>query len=107
MPENPPQFAGDLFLTLAREGRLVVDADRAARLVADLEQTLARVHSRLRVVRMWQQPSSRGLDAVPEPLARFVVDAVFLEQAVPGQLERAAAELPKYIEALRRASAAP
>jgi hypothetical protein len=35
-----------------------------------------------------------------------VVDAVFADQLAPGQLERAATELPKYIEALRRASTA-
>jgi hypothetical protein len=100
-------YAGDLFLTLAREGRLVVDADVAATLIAELERTLAKVRSRQRVARMWQQPPTRGIDGLPEPLAQVLVDAVFTEQVSPGQLDDAAAELPKYIEALRRASQAP
>jgi hypothetical protein len=32
-----------------------------------------------------------------------LIDAVFVDQLAPGQLERAIAELPKYIAALERA----
>ena len=97
--------AGELFLYLADEGRLVVDAVRADEVIAGLESTLARVRARLRVIRIWQQLPAQRVDELPDELLQDVVDAVFTDQLAPGQLERAAAELPKYIAALRRASA--
>ena len=90
-------FAGDLFLTLAAEGRLVIDADRADALLAGLEHTLAQVRSRLRLVRIWHELPR------PAPLTPALVDAAFTDQLVPGRLEQAACELPKYIEAVRLA----
>jgi hypothetical protein len=99
-------FAGNLFLSLAAEGRLVVDAARADEIIAGLESTLAQIRSRLRVLRIWQQPPVRRVGELPDRLAGDVIDAIFLDQLAPGQLERAAAELPKYIEALRRARTA-
>ena len=97
-------YAGELFLRLATEGRLVIDRARADEIIAGLEGTLAVVRGRLRVLRIWQElPDSRVGD-LPDGLGKDVVDAVFLDQLAPGQLERAAVELPKYIEALRRAS---
>ena len=98
-------FAGELFLHLATEGRLVVDAVRADEVIAGLEGTLARVRARLRVIRIWQQLPGHRVGELPEELVQDVVDAVFTDQLAPGQLERAAAELPIYIAALRRASA--
>jgi hypothetical protein len=102
---SPLPFAGELFLHLAEEGRLVVDAGRAEAAIAGLECTLAQVRARLRVIRIWQQVPAQRIDELPAELVQDVVDAVFVDQLAPGQLERAAAELPKYIEALRRASA--
>lgn len=104
--DTPPlPFAGELFLTLATEGRLVVDAGRADAAIAGLEHTLAQIRARLRVIRIWQQPPAQRVGELPAELVQDVVDAVFADQLAPGQLERAAAELPMYIEALRRASA--
>jgi len=97
-------FAGELFLSLADEGRLVVDAVRADEIIANLERTLAQIRSRLRVIRIWQQLPARRVDELPDELVQDVVDAVFVDQLAPGQLEQAVIELPKYIEALRRAS---
>ncbi|AGZ38806.1 hypothetical protein [Actinoplanes friuliensis] len=96
-------FAGDLFLTLATEGRLVLDPVNADEVIAGLERTLAMIRARLRVIRIWQQLPVQQLDALPPELRQDVVDAVFVDQLAPGRLESAVAELPKYIEALRRA----
>ncbi|GAA3351194.1 hypothetical protein GCM10020358_80040 [Amorphoplanes nipponensis] len=100
-------FAGELFLHLAAEGRLVVDAVDAEAAIVGLERTLAQIRARLRILGIWQQIPARRVGDLPGDLARDVVDAVFTEQLAPGQLARAAAELPMYIAALRRASAAP
>jgi hypothetical protein len=100
MPElgSPAEpFAGDLFLTLATEGRLVIDAARADALLAGLSRTLEQVHARLRLVRIWHELPR------PAPLTPALVDAAFTDQLAPGQLEAAARELPKYIEAVQAA----
>jgi hypothetical protein len=70
-------FAGDLFLRLAVEGRLVVEAEAADQTIAGLEHTLEVVRARLQVAR------------------EHCFDCRRLDLAV--------SELPKYIEALRRA----
>ena len=101
VPTSP--FAGQLLLTLAGDGRLVLDAARADEAIARLERTLSAVRARLRVIRIWQQPPVPRVDELPDELARYVVDAVFADQLAPDRLELAAVELPKYIEALRRA----
>lgn len=88
-------FAGDLFLRLAAEGRLVIDAVRADQLIAGLEGTLELVVERLRLLGAWRR--------VPGELSQPVVDALFVDQLAPGRLEEALLELPKYIEALRTA----
>jgi hypothetical protein len=98
--DEPEPFAGDLFLTLAAEGRLVVDPERADELIADLERTLDLITARLRLVRIWQQLPEPAVDDLPAEFSQFVVDAVFADQLAPGQLERAVHELPKYIQAL-------
>lgn len=92
-------FAGELFLSLAAEGRLVVDAARADEMIAELERTLVQIRARQRLIRGWQKKPG---PCVGE-LVQDAVDALFLDQLVPGQLEKAAVELPKYIAALRRA----
>ncbi|BCY07251.1 hypothetical protein [Actinoplanes sp. L3-i22] len=96
-------FASELFLTLAREGRLVLDAADADRAIAGLQHALDVVRARLGAVR-----DRTGLD--PGPAAGFagdgsaeLVNAVFIEQIAPGFLQRAAVELPRYIAALRAA----
>ena len=98
-----PDFAGELFLTLATEGRLVVDSQRADALIADLEQTLAVLHARLRVLEVWHQHPAPTIEKLPSEVAETVVDAVFVDQLAPGRLERAAVELPKYVAALKAA----
>jgi hypothetical protein len=94
---------GELLLTLADDGRLVLDAAHADEVIARLERTLSAVRARLRVIRLWQQAPTRRVEELPDELARFVVDAVFADQLAPDRLELATVELPKYIEALRRA----
>lgn len=101
VPTSP--FAGELLLALADDGRLVLDPAHADEAIARLERTLSAVRARLRVIRLWQQTPTRQVDELPDELARYVVDAVFAEQLAPHRLELATVELPKYIEALRRA----
>ncbi|AGL14111.1 hypothetical protein [Actinoplanes sp. N902-109] len=96
-------FAGELFLTLAAEGRLVVDSVRADEAIAALERTLSAARARLRVLRIWQHAPAQRVNDLPLELADDVVDAVFADQLAPGRLEQAVVELPKYIEALRQA----
>jgi hypothetical protein len=100
---TPASFAGELFLALAMEERLVIDGPRADEILAELERTLALIRSRLRVMRIWHQQPAGRVEELPDELAQDIVDVVFADQMVPGQLERAAVELPKYIEAIRRA----
>jgi len=98
-----PAFSGELFRTLAEEGRLVVDDETADEVIGELQRTLASIESRLRMIRIWQHEATGRLTDLPGDLARTVVDAVFAEQIAPGRLELAAVELPKYIEAFQRA----
>jgi len=102
--ESSAPFAGELFLTLAAEGRLVVDPVRADQAIAGLERTLSLIRARLRIIRIWQHSPPQRVDELPEELAEDVIDAVFADQLAPGRLEQAVTELPKYIEALRRAA---
>ena len=101
--ESSAPFAGELFLTLAAEGRLVMDPARADQAIAGLERTLSLIRARLRIIRIWQHSPTQRVDELPEELAEDVIDAVFADQLAPGRLEQAVTELPKYIEALRRA----
>src|SRR5207244_1079651 len=93
--DAPLAFAGDLFLTLAAEGRLVVDSVQADALVIDLEHTLDLIASRLRLLRTWQYLGQPAVDRLPENISQTFIDAVFADQLAPGQLERAVDELPK------------
>ncbi|WDZ83728.1 hypothetical protein [Micromonospora cathayae] len=107
MSADPPPpagpFAGDLLLALAGDGRLVLDAAQADAAIADLEHTLSLVRERLRILRIWRQAPAQRVDEIPDDLASDVVDALLADQFAPGRLELAATELPRYIEALRRA----
>lgn len=96
-----PTFAGDLFLTLAAEGRLVLKTRDADRIIAGLERTLSEVRDRLRTIEELHR--GRGRILAGRAIARTTVDAQFVEQVAPGRLEEAAVELPKYIEAIRLA----
>src|SRR5687767_9033454 len=81
-------FAGDLFLSLAADGRLSVDPDRADRVITGLEETIEVVRARLRILELWRglpAPGVRELSPAEQP----VVDAVFADQIAPGQLEQA------------------
>jgi hypothetical protein len=96
-------FAGELFLTLATEGRLVVDSERADELIADLERTLAILQDRQRVLEVWQQHPAPAVEKLPPDLAETAVDAIFADQLAPGRLAEAVVELPKYVAALKLA----
>ncbi|MDQ2588093.1 hypothetical protein CKY47_29840 [Saccharothrix yanglingensis] len=96
-------FAGDLLLRLATDGRLVLEPAEADRVIAELERTLEEVTGRLRVVDLLRGTSLPALRRVHPELEQAVVDAVFDEQVTDGGLRRALDELPKYIEALRKA----
>lgn len=96
-------FAGELFLRLAEEGRLVIDAARADVAIAELERALSAVQARVRVLRRWQRVPAQRLDDLPDGLADDIVHAAFADQLAPGELEQAEIEFPKYIDALRRA----
>ncbi|MBL7253216.1 hypothetical protein [Paractinoplanes lichenicola] len=101
MPARPDSpFAGELFRSLAAEGRLRLDAGQADAAIAGLERTLSEVRARLRLLEH-RQPGSAA------DLSDAVVDAVFADQLAPGRLELATVEIPKYIEALRRARRRP
>jgi hypothetical protein len=104
--EPHDEFAGELFLSLADQGRLVVDAERADRLIADLENTLVLLGARLHLLRSWQR-SPAAIDELAPEVVDSVVDAVFADQLAPGRLERAVVELPKYLAALRLARREP
>ncbi|GLY00714.1 MULTISPECIES: hypothetical protein [Actinoplanes] len=95
------EFAGETFLALANEGRLVVAPEQADALIAGLEQTIAVLNERLRLLDLWQR--SPSLAEMPPAMADTVVDVVFDDQLCPGRIERAARELPKYVAALRTA----
>jgi 2-keto-3-deoxy-L-rhamnonate aldolase RhmA len=100
VPPGPDGFAGDLFLALAKDGRLVLDPGHAELVVAELEGTLDVVRDRLRMIAI--RPP------VDHPAAaQRAVDALFSEQIAPGQMERALRELPKYIQAFRIAGRLP
>jgi hypothetical protein len=100
-----PAFAGDVFLTLAAQGRLVLEADEADSVIASLEKTLALLGRRAEVLDAWRR---RHADVdFAGVVNQSVVDVVFADVVAPGQLEQALAELPKYVEALRLAKRRP
>ncbi|SCF39983.1 hypothetical protein GA0070216_11399 [Micromonospora matsumotoense] len=98
---------GELLLTLASQGRLVLPAEQADEAIAALELTLSAVRARLRILHIWQHIPTQRVEEIPDELALDVVDALFADQLAPGRLELAVTEIPKYIEALRRARLAP
>jgi hypothetical protein len=103
-PYDPADtFAGDLFLSLAAEGRLVVDTERADEVIAALEETMNLVSARVRLLELWRRLSGPVLDDLDPDVERTVVDTVFADQLAPGRLEEALQELPKYVEAFKAA----
>jgi hypothetical protein len=102
-------FAGDLFLALASQGRLVLDPDQADRVIAELEETLSLVIARTRLLELWRRLSGPVIDDLAPDVEQTVIDAVFADQLAPGRLESAMRELPKYVEAFKvaRRPAAP
>ncbi|WP_037345827.1 hypothetical protein [Amycolatopsis sp. MJM2582] len=76
MSQDQELFAGDVLLSLAQNGRLVVDADVAEARVAELRRTLAYGYALL------ADPDYTG----PEGRLRELLD-----------------ELPKYVEAFQQA----
>jgi hypothetical protein len=104
VPYDPADtFAGDLFLALAAEGRLVLDSERADQVIADLEETMNLVSTRVRLLELWRRLSGPVLDDLDPDVERTVIDAVFADQLAPGRLEEAMRELPKYVEAFKAA----
>ncbi|WKU05352.1 hypothetical protein [Micromonospora sp. HUAS LYJ1] len=95
-------FAGQVFLTLAREGRLVLPPAEADEVVASLERTLAIVLLRLRLLRALRR--GQFVSGPHDRMGQEMADAAFSELLCPGRLEVASVELPKYIEAVRRAA---
>lgn len=107
VPSDPDEsFAGDLFLALAVDGRLVLEKEQADHLIAGLERTLELVKARVRVLELWRGLSTAG-SKTSCPAERHVVDAVFADQIAPGRMEDALRELPKYIQAFRAARRHP
>jgi hypothetical protein len=103
-PYDPDDtFAGDLFLTLAAEGRLVLDAERADQVIADLEETMSLVTARVRLLELWRRLAGPVLDDLDRDAERTMVDTVFADQLAPGRLEEAMRELPKYVQAFKAA----
>ena len=98
-------FAGDLFLTLAADGRLVLDADQADRLIADLEHTIELVNAQVcRAELALRLPLAAVRELLPTT-ERLITNAAFAEQMCPGQFERALDELAKYVKAFKIAKA--
>ena len=96
-------FAGETFLMLAAEGRLVVGSEQADALIAGLERTLGVLRERQRLLDIWRRMPEKNVDNLPQDLAESVIHAVFDDQLSPGGTERATRELPKYVAALRMA----
>ncbi|SES29674.1 hypothetical protein SAMN05216188_1312 [Lentzea xinjiangensis] len=97
----PEQFAGDLFLQLARRGWLVLEPAQAEGVIGELERTLDEVRSRLRKLELSRKLRDASGGHVAPDVDQLVVDAVFAGQINSDSWERALVELPKYIEALR------
>lgn len=96
-------FAGETFLMLAAEGRLVVGSEQADALIAGLERTLGVLRERQRLLDIWRRMPEKNVDDLPPDLAESVIHAVFDDQLSAGGTERASRELPKYVAALRMA----
>ncbi|MDQ2587983.1 hypothetical protein [Saccharothrix yanglingensis] len=96
-------FAGDLFLRPAVDGRLVLEQEEADRIIADLKRTLDVVADRQRMIDLLRDVSLDKLRHLHPGLESIVADAVFEEQVTEGHLRRTLHELPKYIEALEMA----
>ncbi|GAA3031564.1 hypothetical protein [Actinokineospora globicatena] len=100
-------FAGELFLKLADAGWLVVEPEVGLRVITQLQQTLDAVRDRVRLAEVSRRlRDTAGDDLAPE-VDQAVVDSVFAEQITAGRWEQALVELPKYIEAFRRAAGLP
>lgn len=98
-------FAGDLFLALAADGRLVLDAAQADRIIADLEHTIDLVSAQLcRAELALRLPLAAVRELLPAT-ERLITSAAVAEQVFPGQYERALDELAKYVRAFKIAKA--
>lgn len=98
-------FAGDLFLALAADGRLVLDPADADRMIAELERTIELVSAQLcRVELAWRLRLAGVRELLPDT-ERMIIDAAFLEQVSPGRFERVLEELAKYVRAFKIAKA--
>ncbi|MFD8500233.1 hypothetical protein [Amycolatopsis sp. NPDC059657] len=95
MEQAREKFDGDLLLALAVEGRLVLDAELADCVVAELRRTEAIVHGRL---------AALGGPGAVAGLDQETVDLRFAEVAEPGRLRAALAQLPRYIAAFEQAT---
>ncbi len=85
---------------LARVAVAVQAADGTP--AAGLERTLDVLARRVRLLDAWRE-GLQDARALPQP----AVDAVFADQIAPGGADEALRELPKYVEALRRAARRP
>lgn len=94
-------FAGDLFLRLANAGALVLDADEADLLIAELTATLDEVRCRRGLNTVVREQFLRASVIADGEVVETAVDAAFIEQVAPGRLDWAVEEIPKYIEAFQ------
>ncbi|WP_306750645.1 hypothetical protein [Saccharothrix yanglingensis] len=100
---EPVVFAGDLFLRLAAEGRLVLDPAEADRVIEGLRHTLHVLTDRVHLVELLHDTPLDDIRRLHPEAEGAVVDAMFAEQVSGGALRRALDELPKYIRAFENA----
>lgn len=99
-------FAGDLFLALAADGRLVLDPVEADRMIAELERTIELVSAQLCRVELAWRLRLVGVRELLPATERTIIDAAFLEQVSPGRFEHVLDELAKYLRAFKIAKKA-
>jgi hypothetical protein len=95
------RYAGELFLALAAEGRLVLDPALADPVIAHLEATVREVDDRVERLDRWRRRPEPVTAAPARVIDQRVTDVVFADQIAPGQLEQAQRELPKYLAAFK------
>lgn len=99
--DHAERFDGDLFIRLAAEGWLVMRAEQAEQVIAELESTLERIRSLLRNVELAQKLRELADTDVLSQVDSLVVESVFMGQISADRWEQALVELPKYIRAFR------
>ncbi|HEX9335467.1 MAG TPA: hypothetical protein VF892_06265 [Pseudonocardiaceae bacterium] len=99
-------FAGDLFLALAADGRLVLDPVRADRVIVELERTIELVSAQFCRTELARRLPLAAVRELLPATELMTVDAAFIEQVSPGRFEHVLDELAKYVRAFKIAKAA-